>query len=413
MLATNLPPNWGELVFAFQRIMAIKTLKDLDLKNKKILIRADFNVPLNDEGEITDDNRIKEFIPTLKEVLARGGKPILMSHFGTPGGKVDPALSLKPVSKRLGELAKLDVVLAPSCVGSQVESLAASLEPGRVLLLENLRFHPGEEANDPAFSALLAKLGDVFVNDAFATAHRKHASMVGVPKLFKEKGAGLLMAKEIEFFDRAMTNPKRPLAVVVGGSKVSTKLNVLLNIASKADKIFIGGGIAYTFFAAQGMQVGRSLLERDLIPKIQELMVQLARRGCQLYLPVDVLVAPGINSTGLARAVPVQEIPADLMGLDIGPATRLLYKSALESAETVVWNGPLGVLENEDFAGGTHSMIETLATSHALTIVGGGDTDAAIHQMELAHKFGFISTGGGAFLALLEGKGLPGFTALE
>jgi phosphoglycerate kinase len=307
----------------------------------------------------------------------------------------------------------MEVTLAPSCIGAEVQALATALEPGRILLLENLRFLPGEESNDPTFCAELAKLGEVFVNDAFATAHRKHASMVGVPKLFKERGAGLLMQKEIEFYDRAMNNPKKPLAVMIGGSKVSSKLNVLLNIASKADKIFIGGGLTYTFLAAQGMQVGRSLIERDLIPKIQELMVTLARRGCQLYLPVDVVVAPAINSKGLARVVPVQEIPADQMGLDIGPATRLLYKSALESAETIVWNGPMGVLENEDFAGGTFAMIEALASSHALTIIGGGDTDAAIHQMELAHKFGFISTGGGAFLALLEGKGLPGFAALE
>lgn len=393
--------------------MAIKTLKELNLNNKKVLIRADFNVPLDEAGNITDDNRIKEFLPTLEAVVAQGGKPILMSHFGSPGGKVDPALSLKPVAKRLAELSKMEVTLAPSCIGAEVQALASALEPGRVLLLENLRFFPGEESNDPTFCAELAKLGEVFINDAFATAHRKHASMVGVPKLFKERGAGLLMQKEIEFYDRAMNNPKKPLAVMIGGSKVSSKLNVLLNIASKADKIFIGGGLTYTFLAAQGMQVGRSLIERDLIPKIQELMVTLARRGCQLYLPVDVVVAPAINSKGLARVVPVQEIPADQMGLDIGPATRLLYKSALESAETIVWNGPMGVLENEDFAGGTFAMIEALASSHALTIIGGGDTDAAIHQMELAHKFGFISTGGGAFLALLEGKGLPGFSALE
>jgi phosphoglycerate kinase len=391
----------------------MKYLKDLSLNGKKVLIRADFNVPLNDALEITDDNRIKQFIPTLKAIVEAGGKPIVMSHFGSPGGKVDPALSLKPCAKRLGELAKMDVVLAPNCIGSDVEALAQNLENGRILLLENLRFHAGEESNDPQFAAALAKLGEVFVGDAFATAHRKHASMVGVPALFKERGAGLLMQAEMEAYEKALVKPKSPLCVILGGSKVSTKLNILINIAQRADKIIIGGAMANTFLAAQGYQVGRSLYEKELIPKVLELLGSLARRDCKVYLPVDVVVGPSLSAKGLGRPVPVQEMPADLMALDIGPATSLLYKEALTTAETVVWNGPMGAFETEDYAKGTTDMIENVAASHAVTIVGGGDTDAAIHQMELAHKFTHISTGGGAFLQLLEGKGLPGFTALS
>ena len=391
----------------------MKYLKDLALQGKRVLIRADFNVPLNDSLEITDDNRIKQFVPTLKAILDAGGKPIVMSHFGSPGGKVNPKESLKPCAKRLGELAKVDVVLAPDCIGAQVEGLAKSLEPGRVLLLENLRFHAGEESNDPEFARSLAKLGEVFVGDAFATAHRKHASMVGVPALFREKGAGLLMQAEMEAYQKALLKPKTPLCVVLGGSKVSTKFNILTNIAQRADKIIIGGAMANTFLAAQGFQVGRSLYEKELIPKVLELLGQLSRRECKVYLPVDVVVAPGLTAKGLGRAVPVQEIPADMMALDIGPASSLLFKEALNTAETVVWNGPMGAFENEEFGKGTFDMIESIASSHALTIVGGGDTDAAIHHMQLAHKFGHISTGGGAFLQLLEGKGLPGFSALE
>lgn len=391
----------------------MKFISDLQLSGKRVLVRADFNVPLNDNLEITDDNRIKEFVPTLKAIIEKGGRPVLMSHFGSPGGKPDPKLSLKPVAKRLAELAKIDVLLAPDCIGTTVEEMSRNIEPGRALLLENLRFHAGEEANDPAFAQAVARLGDVFVGDAFGTAHRKHASMVGVPALFKEKCAGLLMQREMEFYRKALENPKRPLCVVLGGAKVSSKLNVLLNIAERADKIIIGGAMANTFLAAQGLQVGRSLYEKDLIPKLLELLGTLARRGTQVYIPVDVVVAPSINSKGLARSVPVQEIPADCMALDIGPATSILYREAIQSAETIVWNGPMGAFEQEDFAKGTFDMIESLASCHALTVVGGGDTDSAIHQMQLAHKFGYISTGGGAFLALLEGKGLPGFKALE
>jgi len=390
----------------------MQELQNISLKGKRVLIRADLNVPLNDGLEITDDNRIKQFLPTLQTVLAQGGRAILMSHLGEPTGP-DPKFSLRPVARRLSELLTTDVVLAPDCVGSEVSRLASELQDGQVLLLENLRFQSGEKKNDPEFAAQLAKLADVFVSDAFATAHRAHASMVGVPALIREKAAGLLMQKEITYYHQALENPKKPLCVVIGGAKVSSKLNALVNLATKADKLIIGGAMANTFLAAQGLQMGRSLYEPDLAPKALELLGTLARRDCKVYLPVDVVVAPSLSSKGLGRAVPVQEIPADTMALDIGPATSLLYREALHTAETIVWNGPMGAYENEEFAKGTHDMCESISNAHGLTVVGGGDTDAAIHHMQLAHKFSFISTAGGAFLALLEGKGLPGIKALE
>ena len=390
----------------------MRQLGDLNCKGKRVLIRADLNVPLNEKLEITDDNRIKQFLPTLQAVLSQGGRAIIMSHLGEPTG-VDAALSLKPVAARLAELLSTDIISAPDCIGPDVTKLVAELKDGQVLLLENLRFQAGEKKNDPGFAAQHAKLGDIFISDAFATAHRSHASIVGVPKLFKEKSAGLLMQKEIDYYKQALEKPRKPLCVVIGGSKVSSKLTALVNLASKADTLIIGGAMANTFLAAQGLQVGRSLFESDLAGKALELLGTLARRGCRVYLPVDVIVAPSLNSKGLGRAVPVQEIPADTMALDIGPATSLLYREALHSAETIVWNGPMGAYENEDFAKGTHDMCESIANSHGMTVVGGGDTDAAIHHMQLAHKFSFISTAGGAFLALLEGNSLPGIKALE
>lgn len=386
----------------------MKYLQDLNLTDKRVLVRADLNVPLDATHKITDDNRIKQFAPTVKAILARGGRPIVMSHLGDDG-----AASLAPAATRLGELTGVRTTLAPDCVGASIEALAAALPAGEILVLENLRRHPGEKDNDAGFAQQLARLGQVFINDAFATAHRKHASMVGVPKLFTEKGAGLLMQAEMESYERALVRPKTPVCVVLGGTKVSTKLNLLHNIASKADKIIIGGAMANTFLAAQGIQMGRSLVEKDLYSKVIEILGILARRDCKLYLPVDFMVGPGPSAKGLARAVPALEVPPDMMALDIGPASSLLFREAIQNAETIVWNGPMGAFENEDYAKGTTDMIESLASAHGFTVVGGGDTDAAIHQMELAHKFDYISTGGGAFLALLEGKGLPGFAALE
>lgn len=391
----------------------MKFVNDLSLKDKRVLIRADLNVPLNEAREITDDNRIKQMLPTLNYVLEQQGKPILMSHLGRPAGKGDPATSLKPVADRLAQLTNRKVTLAPDCIGPEVVALTEKMAVGEIIVLENLRYHKGEKENDSAFAAELAKLGDVFVNDAFATAHRADASMEALPRAMKEKACGLLMQKELDYYNRALLKPKRPLAVVLGGSKVSTKLNALINIADKADKIVIGGAMANTFLAAQGIQMGRSLIEPDLYGKCIELIGTLARREAKLYLPVDFMVGPSLSAKGLARAVTAQEIPADMMALDIGPATNILFREALISAETIIWNGPMGAFENEEYAKGTTDMIETLASAHGLTVVGGGDTDAAIHQMELAHKFDYISTGGGAFLTLLEGKPLVSLAAME
>lgn len=390
----------------------MKYLSQLSLANKRVLIRVDFNVPLNEAKEITDDNRIKQAAPTVKAVLDAGGKPILMSHLGEPEGK-DMAFSLKPAAERLQKLLNVTVKLAPDCIGSEVENMASQLEPGEVLLLENLRFHVGEKKNDPEFCKALARMGDVFINDAFATAHRKHASMVGIPSLFREKGAGLLMQREMEFYEKALVAPKRPLCVVLGGAKISTKIAILENLVKKADKLIIGGAMSNTFLAAQGLQMGRSKFEQEYFGKALEILLTMARRECKVYLPVDVVVAPSLNVKGLSRAVPVQEVPADSMALDIGPATSILYRQALQNAETIVWNGPMGVFENEEFAKGTTDLIESMSQAHGIKVVGGGDTDSAIHAMQLEHKFDFISTGGGAFLQLLEGNSLPGFDALN
>jgi phosphoglycerate kinase len=391
----------------------MRFLRDLSLADRRVLVRADFNVPLDENLKITDENRITQFLPTLRYILEQKGKAILMSHLGDGSGKVDPKTSLLPVAKRLTELMGMEIQLAPDCVGQDVETLVNKLQPGQAILLQNLRYHAGEKNNDAEFASLLARLGDVYVNDAFATAHRAHASIVGVAKLFKERAAGLLMQKEVEYYERALLKPKSPLCVVLGGAKVSTKLNCLLHLADKADKLIIGGAMANTFLAAQGLQMGRSLYEPELIGKAVEILGMLARRDKKVYLPVDFMAAPSLSSRGLARAVTALEMPAELQALDIGPASSLLFREAIQSSETIIWNGPMGAFENEDFSKGTTDLIESIAGAHGLKVAGGGDTDAAIHQMELAHKFDFISTGGGAFLALLEGQGLPAFTALE
>lgn len=384
-----------------------------NLKDKQVLVRADLNVPLDENLNISDDNRIKEFLPTLKKLLGLGAKVIVMSHFGEPESKADSKYSLKPVAQKISQLLGQEIQFSKDCVGPEVEAQAKALISGRVLLLENTRFHPGEKKNDPEFSAMLARLGQVYINDAFATAHRAHASVVGVAKHFKEKAAGLLMQKEIEYYNKALLHPTAPLCVVLGGAKVSSKLKVLMNLAKKADKLLIGGAMANTFLAAQGYQTGRSLVERDLFPKVVELLAMLVRRDCKLYLPVDFRIGSSPKAKGEVKAVTAQEIPADSMALDIGPATSLLYQEALQNAGTIVWNGPMGAYENEDYSTGTTDMVGAIASTTALKVVGGGDTDSAIHAMELNHKFDFISTGGGAFLALLEGESLPALKALE
>ncbi len=396
----------------------MKFLKDLALAEKRVLMRSDLDLSLSEKTQAADLKRLLDCLATLLKVVEMGGLPIILAHLGKPDGKYEPALSLRPLAAKLNELLKaraapLQVLFAESCTGEVVRQMSRQLEPGTALLLENVRFNPGEETNDPEFCAQLAALGDVYLNDAFACAHRLSASTVGVAKRFTTRAAGPLLQRELEIHQKATENPKKPMCVVLGGARFSAKYGILKNLAQRADKLIIGGAMANTFLAAQGLQLGRSLVERELLPRALEILVSCARRDCKVYLPVDFVAAPSHSAQGLARAVPVQEVPADLMALDIGPASSLLFREALQSAETIIWNGPMGASEKEEYSKGTTELIESLASSHALTLAGGRDTAAAIQEMQLGHKFSHISAGRGAFLSLLEGNALPGLLALE
>lgn len=390
----------------------MRRLEEVDIAGKRILVRADYNVELDSGAGIIDDNRVRKSLPTLKYILEHGGKAILMSHLGDPEDGERGEFSLHPVAEKLSELMQLPVKFCPECVGPQADSAVASLKAGEILLLENLRFNPGEKKNSPEFAAQLAKHADVFINDSFASSHRQHASMVGVPKCVKEKAAGLLMQQELDYYNSKILNPKRPICLIMGGIKVSAKLPALVNLAHKVDKLIVGGAMANTFLAAQGLQMGRSFIEPDLFVKSLEILATLARRDCKLYLPVDFLVAPSPGSRGLARAVPALEVPADSMALDIGPATSLLFKEAVHSAETIIWDGPMGACEHDDFSKGTYDLVEHLASAHGVVAACGGQTELVIRKMELSHKFDYISTGGTSFLELFQGKTPPAVTAL-
>ncbi len=393
--------------------MKVRTIDQLKLSGKRTLVRVDFNVPLDKAGNITDDTRIKAVLPTIRLAMEAEAKTILLSHMGRPKGKVVPALSLSPVAKRLSSLLGKDVSFLPDCVGEAAEKAAASMKPGDVLLLENVRFHPGEEKNEEAFGKQLAALCDVYVNDAFATAHRGHASNVAVTRFVGEKGAGLLMKNEIAYFEKALVAPARPLAAVFGGAKISGKIEAINNVLGKVDKILIGGAMANTFFAARGYELGASLFEPDMVETAQKVLANAAGRKVLFYLPVDVVIADRLDAPTTSKTVPAQEIPPGWTAGDVGPATSLLFKAALQDAKTIVWNGPLGAFETGTFANGTYSIMRTLAESTAITIVGGGDTDTALHRAGLFSRMSYVSTGGGAFLELLEGKRLPGIAALE
>ncbi|HLT58970.1 MAG: phosphoglycerate kinase [Limnochordales bacterium] len=385
-------------------------VKDLDVAGRRVLVRVDFNVPLRD-GEITDDSRIRAALPTIEYLRQAGARVILVSHLGRPKGKVVEELRLDPVARRLGELLGIEVRKADDCIGPAVQDLAAALQDGDVLLLENVRFHPGEEKNDPDFARALAAVAELYVNDAFGTAHRAHASTEGVARLLPA-AAGLLMQREIEIMGRALSDPERPFLALLGGAKVSDKIGVIQNLLTKVDTIAIGGGMAYTFLKARGLEVGRSLLEEDRIPFAAELLREAEARGVELLLPVDVVVADRFAPDAARRVVPVDQIPPDWQGLDIGPATRELFAAAVRRARTIVWNGPMGVFEWEPFAQGTMAIARALAETDATTIVGGGDSAAAVEQAGVAHRITHISTGGGASLEFLEGKELPGVAAL-
>jgi phosphoglycerate kinase len=389
-------------------MMDKKTVRDVDVRGKRILMRVDFNVPLQD-GEITDDTRIQAALPTIEYLLDHDAAVILMSHLGRPKGKVLPELSLKPVAARLGELLDQDVQMASDCVGDEVVEMAEALEPGDVLLLENTRYHAGEEKNDPAMAEQLARLGDLYVNDAFGAAHRAHASTEGVAKHLPAV-AGLLMEKEIEFLGKAVENPEHPYVAIIGGAKISDKIGVIRNLLVQVDALLIGGGMANTFLAAQGYEMGDSLVEQDSIDVAVELM---GEGEGKLALPVDAVIADAFAADANRKVVGVDAIEPGWRMLDIGPKTVALFVDKLEGAKMVVWNGPMGVFEFEPFAAGTLAVAQMLAESDATTIIGGGDSVAAIQQAGLSDQMTHISTGGGASLEMLEGRTLPGLAALD
>jgi len=391
----------------------MKLLNDLELAGKRVLVRVDFNVPMDGQGTITDDNRIVMALPTINHILAAKGKLILCSHLGRPGGKRVEELSLAPVARYLGEILSCNVTLAPDCIGADVEQLVDALQPGEILLLENLRFYKQETANDPEFSKSLAQLADVYVNDAFAVSHRAHASVVGVAELVAEKGAGFLLQTEMEYFHKALGSPVRPLVALVGGAKVSSKIGALENMLAKVDRMIIGGAMANTFLKAMGFDVGASKVENDLLDVARNFMEAAEQKGVKLFLPVDFIVADSFSANAVTKNVTYRDVPSEWMALDIGPASVILFKEALADARTIVWNGPMGAFEMDPFARGTMAICQTVASSHALSITGGGDSNAAVKKAGESKNISYMSTGGGAFLELMEGKSLPGVQVLQ
>lgn len=396
--------------------MSKLSIDKLNLKDKRVLVRVDFNVPLDDNLNITDDIRITSSLPTIKKIISDEGKAILMSHLGRPKGKVNSKYSLKPAAKRLGELLGKEVKLAPDCVGDDVKKLVDAMKSGDVVLLENLRFHEEEEKNDPEFSQKLAELGDIYVNDAFGSAHRAHASTEGVTKYIKQCAAGYLMQKELDYLGSAITNPVRPYCAILGGAKISGKIDVIMNLLDKVDTMIIGGGMAYTFYKAQGKEIGKSLLEEEKIGLAKEVLEKVSKSKVKFIMPVDVVVAEEFKNDSPSTVVSVDNIPADKMGLDIGPETIKLFSDEIAKAKTIVWNGPMGVFEMDNFAKGTNAIANKLVevtSKGAITIIGGGDSAAAISKAGLDDKVSHVSTGGGASLEFLEGKILPGVAALS
>jgi phosphoglycerate kinase len=391
------------------------TIDHLQLKGKRVLMRVDFNVPLDENQNVTDDTRIRASLPSIQKVINDGGRLILMSHLGRPKGKPNPKYSLNPVAERLSQLLGKEVKFAPDCVGEEVKKLADSLQDGEVLLLENLRFHEEEEKNDPEFAKKLAELGDLYINDAFGSAHRAHASTEGVTKYFAQNAAGYLMQKELEYLSRAISNPERPYTAILGGAKISGKIDVIQNLMSKVDNLLIGGGMIFTFFKAMGLEIGKSLLEEDRIEMAKEILEKAKNQNVNLVLPVDVVIADSFSNDAKSEVVDINSIKPDWQGLDIGPKTVDLFKSYIEKSKTVVWNGPMGVFEFDNFARGTFELAKALAEATqkgVVTIVGGGDSAAAIAKAGLEDKVSHVSTGGGASLEFLEGKILPGVAAL-
>jgi len=390
-----------------------QTVKDIDIRGKRVLIRVDFNVPLDQaSGAITDDTRIRESLQTIRYCLEQGASLVLVSHLGRPDGQRVSALSLRPVATRLGELLKRPVVFLDDCVGPQVEARVKTLKPGEVALLDNLRFHAEEEANEPSFAASLARLGEVYVNDAFGTAHRAHASTEGVAH-YLPAVAGFLMEKEIKYLDGALSNPARPYVAILGGAKVSDKIGVIKRLLERVDRLLIGGGMSYTFLKAQGYAIGASKLEADKIALAKQLLADAAARNVPVLLPLDHVMTTSLDPGTPVKTVKMGEIPDGWMGADIGPETIKAFTAALSDAKTVVWNGPVGVFEQERFREGSRRIAEFLAGLKATTIIGGGDSAACVQQLGLAERMTHISTGGGASLEFLEGKSLPGIAILR
>jgi 3-phosphoglycerate kinase len=400
-----------------ERPVRKKTLRDVNLKGRRVLMRVDFNVPLSKDGMITDDTRVRASIPTIDYIAEQGASCVLMSHLGRPKGKKDKAFTLRPVADALGELVEHPVRFVGDCIGAEVEKSASAIRPGEILLLENVRFYPNEEANDPAFARELSKLGDLYANDAFGTAHRAHASTVGVTQYFEERVAGFLMEKELEALEGLLSSPERPFVAVMGGAKVSGKLGLIKNLLDRVDRILIGGGMAFTFFKAAGLEIGKSLVDEELVPLCREIMEKTdAGGGKRIFLPVDCVVAKEISANSESKLVSTGDIPEDWVGVDIGDKTVDLFREELLGAKTAFWNGPMGVFEVPKFSGGTKRIAKIMADitkQGAKTVIGGGDSVAALNQLGLAGRISHVSTGGGASLELLEGKKLPGVEALS
>ncbi|MDI6601111.1 MAG: phosphoglycerate kinase [Thermoanaerobacteraceae bacterium] len=392
--------------------MVKKTIRDIDVKGKRVFVRVDFNVPIDKNGEITDDTRIRAAIPTIKYLIDNGARVILASHLGRPKGEINLKYSLKPVAERLSELLNQKVEFAMDCIGTETKDKAMELNDGEVMLLENLRFHKEEEKNDPQFAKELASLAEVYVNDAFGTAHRAHASTAGIAS-YLPAVAGFLMEKEITTMGQALENPERPFVAILGGAKVSDKIGVIKNLITKVDTLLIGGGMAYTFIKAQGFEIGKSLLEADKIELAEELIKEADERKVKFLLPLDTVISSELSANAEYRTVDIEEMPADMIGVDIGPKTIELFAKEIKNARTVVWNGPMGVFEIEPFAYGTRKIAEAMSECNGTTIIGGGDSVAAIEQMGFEDRMTHISTGGGASLEFLEGKELPGISVLQ
>ncbi|HHY77318.1 MAG TPA: phosphoglycerate kinase [Clostridiales bacterium] len=389
-----------------------RTVEDLEVKSKKVLVRVDFNVPMDEKGKITDDRRIREALPTINYLKDKGARVILMSHLGRPKGKVNPQYSLKPVARRLSELMGQPVIMCEDVVGEDAHKKSEALKDGEVMLLENVRFHAEEEKNDPEFAKKLSELGELYVNDAFGTAHRAHASTAGVAD-YLPSAVGFLIKKELDVMGKVLSNPERPFVAILGGAKVSDKIGVIKNLIDKVDTLLIGGGMAFTFFKALGREVGKSVLEEDKVELASELLKKAELKGIKLLLPVDIVAAKEFKADAEHMTVESNEIPGDYMGLDIGEKTQKIYSEIIENAKTVVWNGPMGVFEMPAFSKGTYAIAEAMSKVNGTTIIGGGDSAAAVEQLGFGDKMTHISTGGGASLEFLEGKTLPGIAVIN